>query len=81
MPKIDPYRFLDHFNDHRDSAARAFCFTHPTAFAIVILELKALTRSKLGDGVIRADSITVITFKTVTAGHAASGFVFGTIQV
>src|SRR5215470_2043147 len=65
------------FGDHLDGAGRAFGDAVAAALAVVEVDLVALARSQLDDGVVRADAVAVVAFEAVAAGHAAAGLVQG----
>ena len=51
--------------DHDDRTRRAFVGADATAFAIIKIDFKAKARAQFNDGIIRANSETVIALEAV----------------
>ena len=62
------YERLNLLWNHCDVTARALLSTNTTTLAVVVVELIALTRTKLNNSAIRADTVAVVALHAVTAG-------------
>src|ERR1700749_1136001 len=60
------------FRDHGDGAARALGDADAAPFAIVVVDGVAVTGAELDDGVVRAQSVTVVAVEAVAAGQATA---------
>ena len=69
----DKIHALNAFFYHFNGTARAFLLTNTATLAIFIIDLKFLAGTQFDNGIVRANAITIVTLKTVAAGHAATG--------
>src|SRR5579863_9004332 len=66
---------LNRLRHHVDRAAWALGGAQAAAFAIVVIELEALARTELDDGVVGADAVAIVAFEAIAATQAAARFV------
>ena len=65
---------LNVFTNHINGAARTLICTNAAALAIVVIKAEPFTGAEFYNSVIRTNAVAVVTFKTIAAGHAATGF-------